>query len=111
MRPASGSRGEEELDHRARDGERRPEDWNRGQPVVARREQAVEAREEEGREAPEGAQGGEPNHGGREQPTLLAPPKCVHAKYEDDDERSEERRVGKECRSRWSPYHEKKKQH
>src|SRR5688572_31877116 len=24
--------------------------------------------------------------------------------------RSEERRVGKECRSRWSPYHEKKKQ-
>src|SRR5256885_5831327 len=23
----------------------------------------------------------------------------------DDDERSEERRVGKECRSRWSPYH------
>src|SRR5690554_3020024 len=26
------------------------------------------------------------------------------------DMRSEERRVGKECRSRWSPYHEKKKQ-
>src|SRR5438552_18914367 len=25
------------------------------------------------------------------------------------DGRSEERRVGKECRSRWSPYHEKKK--
>src|SRR5438034_9262331 len=24
-------------------------------------------------------------------------------------ERSEERRVGKECRSRWSPYHEKEK--
>ena len=23
----------------------------------------------------------------------------------DDPERSEERRVGKECRSRWSPYH------
>ena len=22
-----------------------------------------------------------------------------------DEERSEERRVGKECRSRWSPYH------
>ena len=22
-----------------------------------------------------------------------------------DDRRSEERRVGKECRSRWSPYH------
>src|SRR5688572_33089113 len=25
------------------------------------------------------------------------------------DARSEERRVGKECRSRWSPYHKKKK--
>src|ERR1039458_9950174 len=25
------------------------------------------------------------------------------------EQRSEERRVGKECRSRWSPYHEKKK--
>ena len=23
----------------------------------------------------------------------------------DDSDRSEERRVGKECRSRWSPYH------
>src|SRR5688572_30975392 len=26
------------------------------------------------------------------------------------DERSEERRVGKECRSRWSPYDEKKRE-
>src|SRR5438034_3248469 len=26
------------------------------------------------------------------------------------NERSEERRVGKECRSRWSPYHQKKKE-
>src|SRR5256885_16320350 len=26
-----------------------------------------------------------------------------------DELRSEERRVGKECRSRWSPYHSKKK--
>ena len=25
--------------------------------------------------------------------------------YEKRDKRSEERRVGKECRSRWSPYH------
>ena len=24
---------------------------------------------------------------------------------EESDDRSEERRVGKECRSRWSPYH------
>ena len=26
-------------------------------------------------------------------------------KVEGDPDRSEERRVGKECRSRWSPYH------
>ena len=26
-------------------------------------------------------------------------------KYHPDRHRSEERRVGKECRSRWSPYH------
>ena len=26
-------------------------------------------------------------------------------KNKDTEERSEERRVGKECRSRWSPYH------
>ena len=25
--------------------------------------------------------------------------------YRDSSDRSEERRVGKECRSRWSPYH------
>ena len=25
--------------------------------------------------------------------------------YDVDEDRSEERRVGKECRSRWSPYH------
>src|SRR2546425_2521099 len=85
-KPASGSPGEEELDHRARDGERRPKDRNRGQPVVARWEEAVVAREE-GRETPESAQGGEPNHGGREQPSLLALPKCVHAKQEDERER------------------------
>ena len=30
----------------------------------------------------------------------------IHAKdYHGTDDRSEERRVGKECRSRWSPYH------
>ena len=29
---------------------------------------------------------------------------CVHLIFE-DEKRSEERRVGKECRSRWSPYH------
>src|SRR5437870_56914 len=93
-RPASGSPGEEELDHRARDGERRPEDRNRGQPVVARWEQAVEAKEEKGREPPEGTQGGEPNHGGREQPTLLALPKCVRAKQEDERERGDPQENG-----------------
>src|SRR5256885_9494122 len=29
--------------------------------------------------------------------------------YDPEDARSEERRVGKECRSRWAPYHLKKK--
>src|SRR5256885_13280177 len=29
----------------------------------------------------------------------------VIARWEDSRYRSEERRVGKECRSRWSPYH------
>ena len=29
----------------------------------------------------------------------------VGHKLDSFDERSEERRVGKECRSRWSPYH------
>ena len=28
-----------------------------------------------------------------------------HHSFRDGDRRSEERRVGKECRSRWSPYH------
>ena len=33
--------------------------------------------------------------------------KALGVQYEDNEElkRSEERRVGKECRSRWSPYH------
>ena len=30
---------------------------------------------------------------------------AIDVKYDDVQERSEERRVGKECRSRWSPYH------
>src|SRR6202453_1727043 len=29
----------------------------------------------------------------------------LHLKNSEPDDRSEERRVGKECRSRWSPYH------
>ena len=30
---------------------------------------------------------------------------ALNAIYDENDNRSEERRVGKECRSRWSPYH------
>src|ERR1039458_615467 len=33
------------------------------------------------------------------------PPENVCAMAVDSPDRSEERRVGKECRSRWSPYH------
>src|SRR6266511_1947110 len=35
----------------------------------------------------------------------LSPPKSVSALLPFATPRSEERRVGKECRSRWSPYH------
>ena len=30
---------------------------------------------------------------------------ALEGKYQAMSDRSEERRVGKECRSRWSPYH------
>src|SRR2546425_8393429 len=37
---------------------------------------------------------------------LVHPRALITADYDaDGDSRSEERRVGKECRSRWSPYH------
>ena len=36
---------------------------------------------------------------------LLAGIGALATGYEKSSERSEERRVGKECRSRWSPYH------
>src|SRR5438874_11799777 len=36
--------------------------------------------------------------------------RAAHAAEKTANDRSEERRVGKECRSRWSPYHSKKKQ-
>ena len=36
---------------------------------------------------------------------LTGDPAAMDAVGEMLDERSEERRVGKECRSRWSPYH------
>ena len=38
------------------------------------------------------------------EPALLAR-KLSAAGFEQEEIRSEERRVGKECRSRWSPYH------
>src|SRR5256884_475852 len=48
-----------------------------------------------------------------EPPALATDPGIIRSGYHDElDElrnRSEERRVGKECRSRWSPYHLKKK--
>ena len=44
--------------------------------------------------------------------TGLVPPGCIYVEtgsyvkgQNEDRSRSEERRVGKECRSRWSPYH------
>src|SRR3989449_11418256 len=38
--------------------------------------------------------------------TFAQPPDLVHLMSDEQDgARSEERRVGKECRSRWSPYH------
>src|SRR3712207_9107497 len=36
---------------------------------------------------------------------VLAPPRHGLREPAPDPHRSEERRVGKECRSRWSPYH------
>ena len=43
-------------------------------------------------------------------PIAVTPPNFVELEVTDTDpglkgDRSEERRVGKECRSRWSPYH------
>ena len=48
-----------------------------------------------------------PVKGGDYHPTAPQPEKAP-TPYRDGDfvpDRSEERRVGKECRSRWSPYH------
>src|SRR2546430_6697156 len=45
-------------------------------------------------------------HLARSQPRHLAPqPKAPNSSQRGGLDRSEERRVGKECRSRWSPYH------
>src|SRR3712207_7793847 len=45
----------------------------------------------------------EPGHAGGEQVPLRAV--VPYAERREIRDRSEERRVGKECRSRWSPYH------
>ena len=42
---------------------------------------------------------------GRTQQRFFRPEEEAHYTYPQAFERSEERRVGKECRSRWSPYH------
>src|SRR5256885_16263805 len=39
------------------------------------------------------------------QPELLVGPDAIQHRHLELGPRSEERRVGKECRSRWSPYH------
>ena len=48
-----------------------------------------------------------PSGGGVDQEILARLAGQYGIPYDDDmdDDRSEERRVGKECRSRWSPYH------
>src|SRR6266487_131969 len=43
--------------------------------------------------------------GGRARPRLLRPCASKGPTTWNAERRSEERRVGKECRSRWSPYH------
>src|SRR2546427_8164201 len=44
------------------------------------------------------------SRGGRRHPSLIPSRKCARSPRGSRN-RSEERRVGKECRSRWSPYH------
>src|SRR2546430_17128073 len=45
------------------------------------------------------------DHGWAMVEKLLTADECETIAGLYDDDRSEERRVGKECRSRWSPYH------
>src|SRR2546422_9884934 len=57
------------------------------------------------------ADGGHPSERAQMRDDLRGLAHLLHgaAQLADDLIRSEERRVGKECRSRWSPYHLKKK--
>src|SRR2546422_10991063 len=60
------------------------------------------------RGAVQGHRDGRPHDGGAGQAAHRRPlgrPGGPAAVLEEGDRRSEERRVGKECRSRWSPYH------
>ena len=45
------------------------------------------------------------NAGGGDNSVAIGGKYTIFGDYHDFDKRSEERRVGKECRSRWSPYH------
>ena len=45
------------------------------------------------------------NHPWFQLTAIAASARSAGKTYEEAVERSEERRVGKECRSRWSPYH------
>src|SRR5687768_18297733 len=53
-------------------------------------------------------QGGQDRDGGRGH-GVLRPDRGPEPRAAGEAPRSEERRVGKECRSRWSPYHSKKR--
>src|SRR5439155_10496794 len=72
VKGSSGSRGVE-LHDRARHGERRPEECDRGFPIIICHEEAVAAEEEQRREA-EGPEGGEPDHSPREESPLFRLP-------------------------------------
>ena len=52
-----------------------------------------------------GRERGAPGPDDTQQGALLAPRGADHGDIGHAQLRSEERRVGKECRSRWSPYH------
>src|SRR2546422_10432943 len=51
------------------------------------------------------ARGTQNAHEAEIRPTMMLKLRRADAVIENGLERSEERRVGKECRSRWSPYH------
>src|SRR5256884_5299692 len=48
---------------------------------------------------------GEAANQGDQRDKISLQPHCLRQAFDGKRARSEERRVGKECRSRWSPYH------